>query len=121
MNGYVYAGHADRDLEYRRLFIQQKREIAKSLVNDEIIEEHKSQPLGQHSDRLERLLLFFRMQPLEGRYAIRVLEPFKAYQIIELSGERNVVPRTISDQVLNSLSDAYHAVFLRRIDDLQRT
>jgi hypothetical protein len=61
MNNYVYAGEADRDLEYRRLFIRQKRKIARSLLNDEFVGEHKSRPLGAHSDELERVLLFLRL------------------------------------------------------------
>jgi hypothetical protein len=32
MSNYVYSGDVDRDLEYRRLFMKQKRLIAKSLL-----------------------------------------------------------------------------------------
>ena len=79
------------------------------------------QPLGQHSEALERLLLYFRRQPQADKYAIEAIEPFSAYRIVALSGQRGVAPREVEDTIYESAAAAYHGVFLRRIQDLLET
>jgi branched-chain amino acid transport system permease protein len=108
----------DKDLVYWRRYDKMQRDYLKGLVTPEVIEEHQRCPLGQHSEPLERLLLYFRRQPQVDKYAITVVEPFKAYRIVALSGHRGVAPRLVEDKIYGSQEEAYHGVFMRRIQDL---
>ena len=72
-----------------------------------MIEEHRRSPLGQHSEALERLLNYFRRQPQVDKYAISVIEPFKAYRIVALSGHRGVPPRVVEDKIYATTEEAY--------------
>ncbi len=108
----------DKDeLAFRR-YDKNQRDFLKTLVTDEVIEEFKNKPLGQHSEALERLLTYFRRQPMVDKYAIKCVEPFKAYQVVALSGIPGVAPRQVEDKVYASREDAYVGVFTRRIQDL---
>lgn len=108
----------DKDLIYYQRFDKLQRDFLKTLVSPEVIEEHCRQPLGQHSEALERLLLYFRRHPQADKYAIEVLEPFKAYRIVALSGHRGVAPHDVEEKTYASPAAAYHGVFMRRIQDL---
>ena len=108
----------DKDYVFQRRFDKMQRDYLKTLVSDEVIAEHERQPLGQHSEALERLLLYFRRQPQRDKYAVKVIEPFKAYRIVALSGHRGVAPRDVEEKVYPTETAAYHGVFLRRIQDL---
>lgn len=109
---------ADKDYVFWRRYDKMHRDFLKTLVTPEVIEEHRKQPLGQHSEALERLLLYFRRQPQVDKYAIAVVEPFKAYRIVALSGHRGVAPRLVEDKIYGSQAEAYHGVFMRRVQDL---
>jgi branched-chain amino acid transport system permease protein len=108
----------DKDLVYWRRYDKMQRDYLKTLVSPALIDEHRRCPLGQHSEALERLLIYFRRQPQNDKYAITVVEPFKAYRIVALSGHRGVAPRLVEDKIYPSQEDAYHGVFLRRVQDL---
>ena len=108
----------DKDLLYWRRYDKMQRDFLKQLVSPEVIDEHRRCPLGQHSEPLERLLLYFRRAPMSDKYAIIAVEPFKAYRIVALSGQRGVAPRLVEDKLYTSQEDAYHGVFMRRIQDL---
>jgi branched-chain amino acid transport system permease protein len=108
----------DKDMVYWRRYDKMQRDYLKTLVTPEVIEEHRRSPLRQHSEPLERLLLYFRRQPQVDKYAITVVEPFKAYRIVALSGHRGVAPRVVEDKVYGSAEEAYHGVFMRRVQDL---
>lgn len=109
---------ANKDDIYFKRFDKMQRDYLKTLVTDEVIEEFKSKPLGQHSEALERLLNYFRRQPQNDKYAVMMVEPFKAYRIVALSGHRGVAPRLVEDTIYPSVEDAYRGVFLRRVQDL---
>jgi branched-chain amino acid transport system permease protein len=111
----------DKDLIYWRRYDKMQRDYLKKLVSPEIIEEHERCPLGQHSEPLERLLLYFRRAPQDDKYAIVVVEPFKAYRIVALSGVRGVAPRTVEERIYPSQEAAYHGVFMRRVQDLMES
>jgi branched-chain amino acid transport system permease protein len=108
----------DKDTLYARRFDKMQRDYLKTLVTPEIIEEHRRQPLGQHSEALERVLLYFRRTKMEDKYALHGAGPKGPYKIIAFSGVRGVSPRLVDDREFNSLSEAYHAVFMRRVHDL---
>ena len=108
----------DKDLIYWRRYDKMQRDYLKKLVSPELIEEHSRCPLGQHSEALERLLLYFRRAPLSDKYALIAVEPFKAYRIVALSGQRGVAPRIVEEKTYGSQEEAYHGVFMRRVQDL---
>jgi branched-chain amino acid transport system permease protein len=108
----------DKDQIYFRRFDKMQREYLKTLITPQLIDEFKQKPLGQHSEALERLLNYFRRQPQIDKYAVMAVEQFKAYRIVALSGHRGVPPRLVEDKVYASILEAYHGVFLRRIQDL---
>lgn len=108
----------DKDLIYWRRYDKMQRDFLKKIVSPEVIEEHRKSPLGQHSEALERLLLYFRRAPLSDKYAIIAVEPFKAYRIVALSGQRGVAPRIVEDRIYASQEEAYHGIFMRRVQDL---
>jgi branched-chain amino acid transport system permease protein len=109
----------DKSLIYQRRYDNAQREYLKSLISDELIAEHRKSPTGLHSDSLERLMLYFRKSELAGKYCVYAIEPFKQYRIVALSGLPGVPPRTVDDRVYTTIDDAYHAVFLRRVNDLR--
>jgi branched-chain amino acid transport system permease protein len=108
----------DQDEVYRLRFEEMQRDYLKTLLTPEVIEEHRRSPQGQHSEVLERLLIYFRRRPQAGRYAITADEQFKAYRIVALSGQRGVPPRAVEDKIYASAAEANHGVFLRRVQDL---
>jgi branched-chain amino acid transport system permease protein len=108
----------NKDEVFYRRFDKMQRDFLKRLVTDAIIDEHRSRPLGQHSEALERLLIYFRRQGQIDKYAIMVLQEFKAYRIVGLSGHRGTAPRVVEDRVYPTADEAYHALFMRRVQDL---
>ncbi|WP_438345946.1 branched-chain amino acid ABC transporter permease [Methylorubrum populi] len=108
----------NKDEIYYRRFDKMQRDFLKRLVSTEVIEEHRTRPLGQHSEALDRLLIYFRRQGQIDKYAILVAEEFKAYRIVALSGHRGTAPRVVEDRTYGSPDEAYHALFMRRVQDL---
>ena len=103
---------------YRRYFDEKQREYLKTLVCDEIIAEHEAKPLGQHSEALERLLHYFRHAPQAGKLAIKRELRSGTFRIVALSGERGAPPRPVDDAAYEKVEDAYHALFLKRVEGL---
>lgn len=108
----------DKDLLYYRRFDKMQRDYLKTLVCDEVIEEHRHKPLGQHSEALERLLLYFRRVPQNDKYAIQRDPITKRYKIVAFSGMRGTSPRLVEEREYETVEEAYHGVFRRRVDDL---
>ena len=108
----------DKQYIYYRRFDKKRREHLKSLINDELIEEHRLCPVGQHSEALQRVINYFRHGAIEDKYAVFEVKPFEEYKIVALTGERGKPPRTVDDKIYSTLDKVYHAVFLRRINDL---
>jgi branched-chain amino acid transport system permease protein len=100
-------------------------------IDSELIQEHRENPIGAHSDDLERVLNYFRRQPMEGKYVILETEKFEEFYIGQLSGVRGDPPTKLEDPLasideasdlpypLTSVEQAEHAVFLKRVDDLR--
>lgn len=100
-------------------------------ITEETIQEHREHPIGKHSDDLERVLNYFRRQPIEGKYVILETEKFEEFYIGELPGVRGEPPAKLDDPLsgieeasdlpypLESVEQAEHAVFLKRVDDLR--
>ena len=108
----------DKQVIALRRFDKRTRDALKALVNDDLIEEHRRRPQGQHSPQLDRLLNYFRRASVIDKYAVLCVKPFAEYRLIALSGRRGVPPRVVDDQVYPTVDDAYHAVFVKRVQDL---
>ena len=108
----------DKDALYFRRHDKMQRDYLKTLISPETIEEHRRQPLGQHSEALERVLLYFRRAKMEDKYALHSAGPHGPYKIIAFSGVRGVSPRLVDDREFATLVEAYHGVFMRRVHDL---
>ena len=112
----------DQDEVYRRFFDGMQRKYLKSLVDDDVIEEHRRSPLGQHSEALERLLHYFRNAPQAGKYAIRRGgKSAAAFRIVSLSGLRGEAPRTLEGEEYATVEEVHHAIFLKRIRHLMES
>jgi len=92
----------------------------KPLVTDEIIQEHKRNPIGFHSDALERVLIYLRRNRLKtaGKYVIVCTKPHQEWRIATLSGVRGVGPKIDESSRFTSREEAEHGVFLKRLADL---
>ncbi|MCE8538245.1 branched-chain amino acid ABC transporter permease [Ruegeria pomeroyi] len=109
----------DKQEIYYRRFHKRLRDHLKSLITEDLIEEHRRDPLGKHSDNLNRVLNYFRRGEMADKYAImRLPEGFHKYKIVAFSGVRGAPPRLVDDKLYENLNDAYHAVFLLRVNDL---
>ena len=110
---------ADKQEIYYRRFQKRLRDRLKTLITPELIEEHRRNPLGHHSDSLSRVLNHFRRAEVADKYAImRQPEAFHAYKIVAFSGVRGAPPRLVDDRTYYDINEAYHAVFLLRVNDL---
>lgn len=101
------------------------------LLDEELIQEHHENPIGAHSDDLERVLNYFRRQPMDGKYVILETKKFETFYIGQLTGNRGEKPEKLDDPLssideaehlpypLTSVEQAEHAVFLKRVDDLR--
>lgn len=108
----------DKDLIAFRRYDKHSRDYLKTLVTDAVIEEHRRKPQGQHTPALDRLLNYFRRASIIDKYAILCVKPFAEYRLIALSGKRGIPPRLVDDRTYGSPDEAYHAVFLKRVQDL---
>jgi len=113
---------ADKQQIYYRRFQKRLRDRLKALITPELIEEHRRNPLGHHSDALSRVLNHFRRGEVADKYAImRQPGQFHAYKIVAFSGVRGAPPRLVDDRLYTDLNEAYHAVFLLRVNDLMES
>lgn len=109
----------DRQLQVYARWDAKQRELIKALITEELIEEHRRKPLGQHSDALERVLNYFRRQPQPGKYVIVATRPWEEYRIGVLSGVRGTPAEILGDGgTFATEQAAMHGVFLRRVRDL---
>ena len=106
-------------IAYRR-FDRRLRDRLKAMVTPALIDEHHAAPLGPHSDALARVLNYFRRGEMPDKYAILQEGDPAAwrYSVMALSGEPGKPPRVVDDRVYETRDEAYHAVFLLRVNDL---
>jgi branched-chain amino acid transport system permease protein len=107
----------DRDLLVLDRFSKMQRAYLKTLVTDAIIEEHRRKPHGQHSEPLERILIYFRQAAAE-KYALKKSAVTNTYRIVCLSGVRGVAPHYVDDTEYTNLQEAYHGIFLKRLQNM---
>jgi hypothetical protein len=88
----------------------------KPLVSDELIAEHRDNPLGKHSPQLDMVLTFVRSDPLpsEPRLVVVILKPEEEWGIGEHSRVEGVSIR-VRPGVYTSVEEIEHAIFLERL------
>jgi hypothetical protein len=102
------------------------------LIDEELIQEHRENPIGAHSNDLERVLNYFRRHPsMDNTYVILETEKIETFYIGKLTGNRGDKPEKLDDPLssideaeylpypLTSVEQAEHGVFLKRVDDLR--
>ncbi|MBO3460021.1 hypothetical protein G7B40_011370 [Aetokthonos hydrillicola Thurmond2011] len=96
------------------------KDSVKHLVNQNVLEEHASNPIGNHSDALKRILVYLRKYKLElrGKYIIVCVQPYKKWCIGKLSGVRGVPPQIYEEECFGSEAEAEHGIFIKRIKEL---
>src|ERR1700688_1195005 len=110
-------GQIDRDHQVRAHFDRMTRAYLLSVLDDELIEEHRTS-VGSHlSEPLARLVAWCQRRPLGKQYAVKA-EADGAFRLISFSRTRGQPPRYIGDERYTTLQEARHGVFLRHIKDL---
>ena len=113
--------HPDKALLWNDEFERRRREEIGSLLTEELIAEHEANPLGYrkfHSPALQRVLNYFRAQPILGKYFVYASEPWRRYRIAMVT-ERGEPPKILDEPVFASEEEAMHGVFLKRCEDLR--
>ncbi len=111
----------DKDIIYREFFDKKQSEFLKTLVCEEVLQEHENNSHGQHSEPLSRLLHFFSSAPQKNKYVIKHDKNSDSFKIVTLSGVRGEAPQMIDDIKFKTIEEAYHGVFLKRISDLMES
>ena len=111
----------DKALHYYERFDRELRSQLKRLVTDDVIAEHRANPLGRHgpqSEALRRLLNYLRRAPQAGKLVVVAIEPWREYRIGMLSDVRGELPKVLDAPVFATEEEALHGVFLARVRDL---
>ena len=108
----------DQDIVVWMRFNERRRERVRELVTDELIEEHRRNPRGRHSDALDRVLRFFRVHPIPGKEIVIEAVPFREYHVGVMTGVPGQ-PAEVLDETYGSYEETLHAIFLRRVARLR--
>jgi branched-chain amino acid transport system permease protein len=111
---------SDRNELAHRIWYRRIREKIQPLLTKKIIAEHKRDPLGNHSDALKRVLNLVRRSAPNGKYLLMCTRPFREWRIVRSSGVRGQGPTPVDERSFNSEAKAMHALFLMRIEELNR-
>jgi hypothetical protein len=98
-------------------------------ITDNLIEEHRQNPFGHHSDELYRVLTFLRKMEShpeapwrnEERYVVIMTELYSEWAIGKNPQSRGDPPYLVDDTRYETQAEVEHEVFLRRIQELRET
>lgn len=96
------------------------RESLRPLLTRKIIAEHKRDPVGIHSDALDRALNYFRRPNMLDHYVIVCTRPFKQWRVARMTGVPGQGPVFADERAYNSEAKAAHAVFLLHVEQTMR-
>ena len=112
----------DKQLIYCRRFDKRLRDQLKTLITPELIDEHRAQAARPALRRARpRVLNYFRRGEMPDKYAILRIRPLRSCtptRSWRCPACRGAPPRLVDDQLYPTLDEAYHAVFLLRVNDL---
>ncbi|MCP1358015.1 hypothetical protein [Aneurinibacillus migulanus] len=91
--------------------------VIKPLITKELIEEHRMNPIGKHSENLGLVLRYFRRhhEQLEGKDVIICTKPEEEWHLGEYPDERGKRPTIFLDESFGSVEAAEHGLFLKRL------
>jgi hypothetical protein len=107
----------DKDVHVRDHFDRMTRAYLRSVLSDEVIEEHRSGDVGHRSEPLWRILAWCQRRPLTEQYAVKA-EADGTFRLVSFSGRRGAPPRYVADERYTTVEEARHGAFLRHIRDL---
>lgn len=107
----------DKNVHVRDHFDRMTRGYLRSVLNDELIAEHRRGELGHVSEPLARLLAWCQRRPASEQYAVKA-EADGTFRLIRFAGRRGHPPSYIGDERYTTLQAARHGVFLRHVSDL---
>jgi hypothetical protein len=110
-------GPINRDDGVRDHFDRMTRAYLLSVLDDELIEEHRTSDGGHPSEPLSRLLAWCQRRPLGEQYAVKA-EADGTFRLVSFSGRRGQPLRYLGEDRYATLQEARHGVFLRHIQDL---
>jgi hypothetical protein len=114
---------ADELARQARLFVDVNRfnwcETIAPLLSAELIDEHRREPLGEHSPALEKVLDFVRSHPdpIAPQLVLLVVGP-ERWAIAEYPRGEEVVPH-VREATYASRAEAEHEIFLERLSTLE--
>jgi hypothetical protein len=108
----------DQDVVVWQHFTERRAAVIRALITDELIEEHRRNPRGHHSDALDRVLRFFRVAPIPGKEIVIESVPFETYRVGVMTGIPGQ-PAEVLPEAYGSYEETLHAIFLRRIARLR--
>jgi hypothetical protein len=92
---------------------------AAALVDADLLEEHRRDPFGLHSDRLLRILHFVRRQPIVNKYVVVFSRDLGSWTVARMPGdlqEGEVV--LFPEAQFATYAEAEHEIFRRRMEHL---
>lgn len=89
----------------------------KPLITKELIEEHRNNPIGEHSKNLKAVLNYFRRhhEEIKGKYLVICTEPHKKWCLGEHPGERGKPYILFENECFDSREKAEHGLFIKRL------
>ncbi|MBB5159684.1 hypothetical protein [Saccharopolyspora phatthalungensis] len=90
----------------------------KPRITQAIIDEHRTRPIGKHSDELERVLIYLRKHHLKmpGKYILVCTKPHEEWRIATIIGTPGRPPELLPDSFPDRY-EAEHGLFLKRLAD----
>jgi hypothetical protein len=110
-------GQPNKDVQVRDHFDRMTRAYLRSVLSDELIEEHRNGDADHPSEPLSRLLAWCQRRPLTEQYAVKA-EADGTFRLVSFSGRRGQPPRYVGDERYATVQQARHGAFLRHISDL---
>ena len=113
----------DKTQDWARRFAAERVKALRPTLTTELLAEFDRDPTGatrRHSPALQRLLVFVRSAPIEGKVFIYAEKPDEAYRVAIMRG-RGQPPRIVEGERYRSEAEAVRAVFRRRLAALGLT
>ncbi|MFB4165759.1 hypothetical protein ACE1TI_18645 [Alteribacillus sp. JSM 102045] len=105
----------------REVYLQTDKRILehriKPLITKELIQEHRDNPIGKHSNDLKIVLNYLRRhhEDIKGKYLVICTEPHKKWCLGEHPGKRGVPYKVFDDECFDSREEAEHGLFIKRL------
>jgi branched-chain amino acid transport system permease protein len=110
----------DRAEIVRERFRRIARDRVRGLLSDELVAEHAARPLGPHSDSLTRVLTYLRAAEMEGKQVLLSIETDRRWRIARITRADRSRPLIVEGDDYTSWQDAYHEIFLQRVEALRQ-